>query len=50
VASAPGVLREAVKTHSALAVLERHGWLVPLAPGEMVRGAARKEAWRVVRG
>lgn len=46
----PNALREAVKAHAALAALERHGWLVPLEPGTVVRGAARKAAWRIVRG
>lgn len=43
-------LRESPKARSSLAILERHGWLVPLDPGTVVRGAARKEAWRIVRG
>lgn len=46
----PNQLREAVKAHAALSLLERHGWLVPLEPGAMVRGKARKAAWRIVRG
>lgn len=46
----PNVLREAVKAHAALAMLERHGWLVPLDPGTVVRGRPRKAAWRIVRG
>jgi hypothetical protein len=46
----PNALREAVKAHAALALLERHGWLVPLDPGTVVRGSARKAAWRIVRG
>jgi len=43
-------LRESPKARAAIALLESHGWLVPLDPGAMVRGAARKEAWRIVRG
>jgi hypothetical protein len=46
----PNALREAVKAHAALLLLERHGWLVPLEPGAMVRGKARKAAWCIVRG
>lgn len=46
----PNALREAVKAHAALGILERHGWLVPLDPGAVVRGKARKAAWRIVRG
>lgn len=43
-------LRESPKARASLTILERHGWLVPLDPGTVVRGAARKEAWRIVRG
>ncbi|OYY88338.1 MAG: hypothetical protein B7Y61_02835 [Rhizobiales bacterium 35-66-30] len=42
-------LRESPMARAALAVLEKHGWIVPLEPGTVVRGAARKEAWRIVR-
>ena len=45
----PNPLRESPKARVALGILERHGWLVPLAPGAMVRGAARAEAWAIVR-
>ncbi|MCF3594184.1 DUF3987 domain-containing protein [Rhodobacteraceae bacterium LMO-12] len=45
----PYVLRDSPKATAALTVLERHGWLVPLEPGAVVRGAARKSAWRIVR-
>ena len=34
---------------AALGILEKHGWLVALESGAVVREAARKEAWRVVR-
>lgn len=43
-------LRSAPAARAALKILEQHGWLVPLEPGTVVRGAARKEAWRIVRG
>jgi hypothetical protein len=42
-------LRQAPKVRSAIATLEKYGWLSPLPPGEIIRGAARREAWRVVR-
>lgn len=43
-------LRESPKAQAALAILEKHGWLVPLEPGTAVRGKARKAAWRIVKG
>lgn len=43
-------LRESPAARAALGILERHGWLIPLEPGTEVRGAARREAWRIVRG
>jgi hypothetical protein len=46
----PNSLRETPKVRAALAILQRHGWIVPLDPGTVVRGAARKEAWRIVKG
>lgn len=45
----PNSLRESATARSALGVLENHGWLVRLDAGTVVRGAARKEAWRIVR-
>jgi len=46
----PNALRESPKARAALGILEKHGWIVPLDPGTVVRGAARKEAWRIVKG
>lgn len=46
----PNALRESPKARAALDVLERHGWLVRRSPETVVRGAARKEAWRTVKG
>lgn len=46
----PNTLRETPKARAALGILERHGWLVPLDPGALVRGAARAEAWAIVKG
>ena len=43
-------LRESPQARAALALLEKHGWIVPLEPGTVVRGVSRKEAWRVIRG
>ena len=46
----PNALRETPKARAALGILEKHGWLVALEAGTVVHGAARKEAWRVLRG
>lgn len=46
----PNPLRESPKARAALVILENHGWLVRLDPGAVVRGAARAEAWRIVKG
>ena len=42
-------LRESPGAKSALAILVRNGWLLPLDEGTEVRGAPRKEAYRIVR-
>jgi hypothetical protein len=46
----PNALRESPKARAALGILEKHGWLVALEVGTVVRGAARANAWRIVRG
>jgi len=46
----PNPLREGPKARAALGILERHGWLVPMEAGTVVRGAARAEAWAIVKG
>jgi hypothetical protein len=46
----PNALRETPKARAALGILEKHGWLVPIEAGTVVRGAARAEAWHIVRG
>ena len=46
----PNALRESPKARAALGILEKHGWLVALEAGTVVRGAARANAWRIVRG
>jgi hypothetical protein len=43
-------LRESPAARAALRLLEAHGWIDALPPGTVVRGAFRKEAWRIVRG
>ncbi|WP_201157741.1 YfjI family protein [Rhodobaculum claviforme] len=43
-------LRESPAARAALSLLEKHGWIVPLPQGTVVRGTPRKEAWRIVRG
>ena len=45
----PNSLRESPKARAALSILEKHGWLVPLEAGTVVRGAARAEAWLIVK-
>jgi hypothetical protein len=45
----PNALRETPKARAALGILEKHGWLVPLDAGTVVRGAPRKEAWAIVK-
>lgn len=42
-------LRESPAAKAALALLEKHGWLARLPEGAEVRGAFRKEAFRIVR-
>ena len=46
----PNALRESPKARAALGILEKHGWLVPMEAGTVVRGAARAEAWAIVKG
>lgn len=43
----PNALRESPRARAALTLLERHGWLTPLGPGTVLRGAPRAEAWRI---
>lgn len=45
----PNALRERARARAAIRQLEEVGWLVPYDPGTVVRGAKRREAWRVVR-
>jgi hypothetical protein len=41
-------LRESPAARAAISVLVKHGWLMPLPEGTVVRGVARKEAYRIV--
>jgi hypothetical protein len=42
-------LRESPKARAAINLLVQHGWLAPMPPGTVVREAACREAWRIVR-
>jgi hypothetical protein len=46
----PSCCRESGKADAACALLERHGWLVAHPEGHHLRGKARKQSWRIVRG
>ena len=48
VQSGPNALRESPIAAKAIDILEKHGWLTRLPEGTIVRGAARKAAWRIV--
>lgn len=45
----PNALREAKALSGPLSMLVKAGHLVPLEPGTIIRGGARKEAYRIVR-
>ncbi|MCL3880766.1 YfjI family protein [Marivita sp. GX14005] len=45
----PNALRESPKARAALGILEKHGWVVRLEAGTVVRGASRSEAWHIMR-
>jgi len=45
----PNAVRESPKARAALGILQSHGWIVALDPGTVVRGAARKEVWRILK-
>jgi len=45
----PNSLRETPKVKEALGILVKHGWIVLLPAYSEIRGAARKEAYRIVR-
>jgi hypothetical protein len=46
----PGALRETKVARPVCQTLAAAGWLVELPPNTVIRGAARREAWRIVRG
>ena len=43
-------LRETKTAAAALGVLEKHGWVVALPAGTIIRSAARSTGWRIVKG
>lgn len=45
----PNALRESPKVQATFDLLEKHGWLIRLEKGAMVRGVSRKLAYRIVR-
>ncbi|PVZ47918.1 YfjI family protein [Thalassobacter stenotrophicus] len=45
----PNALRVTKDARAALGTLEKYGWLAPMEPGTVIRGAARKEAWAIVK-
>ena len=45
----PNSLRESPTARTAISLLEKHGWLVALPEGALIRGSNRKEAYRIVR-
>lgn len=49
VRNGPNRMRETTAVREAMAVLERHGWLIRLPEGAEVDGIARREAFRIVR-
>lgn len=45
----PNPLRDSSRARATLGILERHGWLIQLPTGTLVRGSPRAEAWRIMR-
>lgn len=43
----PNMLRESPEAKKAVAMLVEHGWLLPLPPGTVLDGQARKQVWRI---
>jgi hypothetical protein len=48
IATQRGPFKDTPRNRKALQLLERHGWIAP-APGALVDGKPRREAWRIVR-
>lgn len=42
-------MRERIKANKAIKILAEYGWLIPLEQGVVIRGKARKEAYKIVR-
>src|SRR5690606_18160393 len=42
-------LREMTRVKKAIPILVEYGWLVPMDSGTVIRGKARKEAYKIVR-
>jgi len=45
----PNSIRDNATARRAVAILEGHGWLVPIPGDTVVAGERRREAWRIVR-
>ena len=45
----PNAIRDAKTAGRIAAILEEHGWLIPVDGGAVVAGTRRKKAWRIVR-
>ncbi len=45
----PNAIREARTARRLAAILEEHGWLIPVEGGAEVGGTWRREVWRVIR-
>jgi len=43
----PSALRVTNYAKRLLAILQKHGWLVPMAGGAMIGDKKRREAWRI---
>ena len=43
----PNEIRDAKTARGGMAILEEHGWIIPLEDGADFEGARRREAWRV---
>jgi len=44
----PAAMRDAKAARKAVETLQEHGWIERIAPGTIVEGAPRKEAWRLL--
>ena len=46
----PNCLRTTEKARRLTGILVRHGWLIPMPDGAVIKGKRRREAFRIVRG